>query len=145
VSGKMIRSFARRSALFALSGISCLLTSCSSDNEGQKIAILLNENATQLLQEHSSERIVLFHPDSGLGNYTVKLEKHFPCPSAPCEAPVGQTQGMVRFTKDAKEGEGGVLERWVSVPQPYSLTRKDQDTAFILQNKGWYAEVRAVY
>jgi hypothetical protein len=131
----------------ALGGVVLLLTSCSSESEeASRIASLVNENATQMLEAHVSERIVIYHPESGVGSYSVRLEKHFPCPADPCEAPAGQHQGMLRFAKAGKEaGPGGMLERWISVPEVLEVTRKDQDTAIFLQNKGWYAEVRKIY
>lgn len=98
-----------------------------------------------MLNGHASERIVIFHPSSGDAQYTLRLEKHFPCPTDPCDAPAGQHQGSVQLSTARGPQAAGSLERWISVPQPFEVTRKDQDTAIILQNKGWYAEVRAVY
>ncbi len=136
---------ARRWPLFVLALTVFFLVSCSDPGDAQKIATLVNDGATQMLDGHSSEKIVIYHPDSGSGTYTIKLEKHFPCTATPCEAPSGQKQGELRFVKEGGKNSGGDLERWVSVTQPFEVTRKDQDTAIILQNKGWYAEVRAVY
>jgi hypothetical protein len=129
----------------ALALLSLSLISCSDPGDGPKIATLVNEGATQMLEGHVSEKIVIYHPDAGAGTYTIKLEKHFACTSSPCDAPAGQKQGLLRFVKEGGNGSGGELERWISVSQPFEVTRKDQDTAIILQNKGWYAEVRAVY
>src|SRR5262249_5461212 len=129
----------------ALTLLSLSLISCSDPGDGPKIATLLNEGATQMLGEHASEKIVIFHPDAGAGTYAIKLENHFACTSSACEAPAGQKQGSLRFVKEGGKGSGGELERWISVSQPFEVTRKGQDTAIILQNKGWYAEVRAVY
>jgi len=131
--------------LLALALSSVSLISCSDSGDGPKIAALVNEGATQMLDGHVSEKIVLYHPDASAGTYTIKLEKHFACTSSPCDAPAGQKQGMLRFVKEGGGDSGGELERWISVTQPFEVTRKGQDTAIILQNRGWYAEVRAVY
>jgi hypothetical protein len=141
----MMRLLARR---FALCGTVCafsLLASCSQDSEAQNISSLVNQGALEMLNGHASERIVIYHPDAGTGQYTLRLEKHYPCASDPCDAPAGQQQGALQLAVSRGNQAPGTLQRWVSVPQLFEVTRKDQDTAIILQNKGWYAEVRAVY
>jgi len=121
-----------------------LLQSCSSEEAAAaRFAASVNEAATEMLNGHTSERIVIFHPESPASEYTLRLEKHFPCSSAPCEAPAGQRQGVLRMK--AGPESTAMLERWVSVPEQFEVSRKGQDTAVILTNKGWYAEVRAVY
>lgn len=123
-----------------------LLTSCSSDSgAAQNFSSQVNQGALEMLNGHSSERIVIYHPESGTGKYTLRIEKHFPCPSAPCEAPAGEQQGTLQLTTSHGTATPGDLERWISVPEVFQVTRTDQDTAVILKNKSWYAEVRAVY
>jgi hypothetical protein len=141
----MTRLVVRRFVLCILVGGLSLLGSCSQDSEAQSVSSLLNQGALEMLNGHASERIVIYHPDSGTGQYTLRLDKHYPCASNPCEAPAGQQQGTLQLTVSSGKQLPGPLERWVSVPQMFEVTRKDQDTAIILQNKGWYAEVRAVY
>ena len=105
----------------------------------------MNQGALEMLNGHVSERIVIYHPESGSGQYTLRLEKHYPCASDPCDAPSGQHQGALQLVTSRGPQAPGTLERWVSVPKQFEVMRKDQDTEIILQNKVWYAEVRAVY
>jgi hypothetical protein len=142
----MIRLLARRFAMGSTVCALSLLASCSQDSgAAQNVSSQMNQGALEMLNGHSSERIVIYHPDSGIGQYTLRLEKHSPCASNPCDAPAGQSQGALQLETSRGAQTPGALERWISVPQQFEVTRKDQDTAIILQNKGWYAEVRAVY
>ncbi len=143
----MIRLLVRRFLVGGtLCGLLSLLTSCSSDSAAaQNFSSQVNQGALEMLNGHSSERIIIYHPESGTGKYTLRLEKHFPCPSAPCEAPSGEQQGTLQLTTSHGTATPGALERWISVPEVFQVTRTDQDTAVILRNKSWYAEVRAVY
>jgi hypothetical protein len=120
-----------------------LFSSCGGEDAAAKFATSVNVAATEMLNAHASERIVTFHPDTTAAEYTLRLEKHFPCSSNPCDAPGGQKQGVLRLKAGLEST--GVLERWVSVPEQFEVTRKGQDTDVILTNKGWYAEVRSVY
>jgi hypothetical protein len=136
------RRFAFGAMLFALS----LLSSCSPDSGvAQSVSAQVNQGALEMLNGHASERIVIYHPESGTGQYTLRLEKHYPCASDPCDAPSGQHQGALQLVTSRGPQAPGNIERWVSVPKQFEVTRKDQDTEIILQNKVWYAEVRAVY
>jgi hypothetical protein len=119
-----------------------LLQSCSSESPAQKLAGAVNAAATEMLSGHESERFVTYHPETAI-QYTIRIGKHFPCSAAPCEAPNGQAQGVLSLKGESEST--GELERWISVPQQYEVSRKGQDTSVILTNKGWYAEVRAVY
>ena len=142
----MIRVLVRRLAFGSTLCALFLLVSCSQDSgEAQNVSSQLNQGALEMLNGHASERIVIYHPESGTGEYTLRLEKHFPCASNPCDAPSGQHQGTLQLKTSHGEQTPGSLERWVSVPKQFEVTRKGQDTAIILQNKVWYAEVRAVY
>lgn len=136
-----VRRFVLSAAICALS----MLASCSQDGEAQNVSAQLNKGALEMLNEHASERIITYHPESGTGEYTLRLEKHSPCPSDPCEAPAGQHQGTLQLVTTRGPQTPGNLERWISVPQQFEVKRKDQDTEIILRNKVWYAEVRAVY
>jgi hypothetical protein len=142
----MIRLLVRR---FVFGGTFCALSvliSCSGDSgAAQNFSSQVNQGALEMLNGHSSERIVIYHPEAGTGKYTLRLEKHFPCPSAPCDAPAGEQQGTLQLTTSRGMATPGALERWISVPEVFQVTRTDQDTAIILKNKSWYAEVRAVY
>ncbi len=120
-----------------------LLSSCTSENAAAKFASIVNQSATEMLNGNASERIVIYHPETTSQEYTLRIEKHFPCSTTPCEAPAGQSQGLLRLRSGPESSSR--LERWVSVPEQFEVTRKGQDTAVILTNKGWYAEVRAVY
>jgi hypothetical protein len=140
--GLLVRRFVFSATICALS----VLASCSQDSgAAQGISAQLNQGALEMLNGHVSERIVTYHPESGTGQYTLRLEKHFPCASDPCDAPSGQHQGALQLVTSRGPQAAGNLERWVSVPQQFEVTRKDQDTEIILRNKVWYAEVRAVY
>jgi hypothetical protein len=133
----------KRELLIGACSVAALLQSCSQEvPPSQKLASQINESALEMLSGQSSEKIVIYHPDAP-GSYVIKMEKHFPCSSTPCEAPSGQAQGLLKLTTTTQTL--GHLERWISVPMVYELSRNGQDTAIILQNKGWYAEVRAVY
>lgn len=142
----MIRVFVLR---FVFGGTLCalsLLASCSQDSGvAQSLSSQMNQGALEMLNGHASERIVIYHPESGTGKYTLRIEKHFPCPAAPCDAPAGEQQGTLQLTTSRGTATPGALERWISVPEVFQVTRTDQDTAIILKNKSWYAEVRAVY
>ena len=131
-------------ALAAVAFCAAILTqSCSSEGPARKFAATLNDAALEMLNEKASERIVTYHPESTSGEYKLRLEKHFPCSSVPCDAPAGQRQGVLALTIGTESSSP--MERWISVPQQYEAAHKGQDTAIILVNKGWYAEVRAVY
>jgi hypothetical protein len=141
----MIRAIKRCYGFGAIICLLSLLSSCSSDTGAQSISSQMNQGALEMLNGHASERIVIYHPESGTGQYTLRLEKHFPCASDPCDAPSGQHQGTLQLVTSSGPQKPGNIERWVSVPKQFEVTRKDQDTEIILQNKVWYAEVRAVY
>jgi hypothetical protein len=142
----MIRLLVRRFLFGGTISALSLLTSCSQDSGvAQSLSSQMNQGALEMINGHSSERIVIYHPESGTGKYTLRLEKHFPCLSAPCVAPSGEQQGTLQLMTSRGEQTPGTLERWISVPEVFQVTRQDQDTAIILKNKSWYAEVRAVY
>jgi hypothetical protein len=142
----MIRQFVRRFAFSAAICALSMLASCSQDSgAAQTVSAQMNQGALEMLNGHASERIVIYHPESGTGQYTLRLEKHYPCASDPCDAPAGQRQGVLQIVTSRGPQAAGNLERWISVPQQFEVTRKDQDTEIILKNKVWYAEVRAVY
>jgi hypothetical protein len=132
-----------RALVIGVCSVAVLMESCSPDTSpSEKLAAQLNQGALEMLNGHASEKIVIYHPETA-NPYVLRLEKHFPCSSTPCDAPSGQAQGLLKLTL-ATESLGH-MERWVSVPQMFEVSRKGQDTAIILQNKDWYAEVRAVY
>ena len=142
----MIRHVALCCACAALICALSLLSSCSPDSGvAQSLSAQVNQGALEMLNGHVSERIVIYHPESGSGQYTLRLEKHYPCAADPCDAPSGQHQGTLQLVTSRGPQTPGNIERWVSVPKQFEVTRKDQDTEIILQNKVWYAEVRAVY
>lgn len=142
----MIRPIEQCCAFGAIICALSLLSSCAPDSgAAQSISSQMNQGALEMLNGHSSERIVIYHPESGTGQYTLRLEKHYPCASDPCDAPSGQHQGALQLVTSRGPQKAGNIERWVSVPKQFEVTRKDQDTEIILQNKVWYAEVRAVY
>src|SRR5580692_5102015 len=128
----MIRQLVRRIAFSATVCTLSMLASCSQDSgAAQGVSSQLNQGALEMLNGHASERIVIYHPDSGGGQYTLRLEKHFPCASDPCDAPSGQHQGALLLFTSRGQQTPGLLERWVSVPKQYEVTRKDQDTEII--------------
>src|SRR5580692_7965508 len=123
----MIRQLVRRIAFSATVCTLFMLASCSQDSgAAQGVSAQLNQGALEMLNGHASERIVIYHPDSGTGQYTLRLDKHYPCASEPCDAPAGQQQGALLLTVARGKQLPGPLERWVSVPQMFEVTRKDQ-------------------
>ena len=143
----MIRVLVRRFLFGGTISALSFLTSCSQDSGvAQSLSSQMNQGALEMLNGHSSERIVIYHPESGTGKYTLRLEKHF-FPLRRLLARRRPESSRGRFNRTTSRGEQtpGTLERWISVPEVFQVTRQDQDTAIILKNKSWYAEVRAVY
>ena len=89
----LVRRFAFSAAICALS----MLASCSQDSGAAlNVSAQMNQGALEMLNGHASERIVIYHPESGTGQYTLRLEKHSPCAPIPAMPPSGQHQGTLQ-------------------------------------------------